>query len=159
MDWKSAKQALAPPPLTGLHIDEYLAMIRQFMPPELEITPEVESVFRSLMRVDREGRIRPRLSRANHLKILRALWEQESLDLLRQVRVPTLVVATRRAEPAGEQDRAFLAAKEAGEQAVREIEGPVRFEWIEGIHDVPLQHPDAVAGLVRRFAGSIDPPT
>src|SRR2546430_9326157 len=73
MDWKSAKEMLAPPPIAGMHVDQYLSMIRQFMPPDLEIAAEVEAVFRSLMRVDREGRIRPRLSKANHLKILRAL--------------------------------------------------------------------------------------
>ena len=33
----------------------------------------------------------------------------------------------------------------------RSIGGVVRFEWIEGIHDVPLQHPGAVADLIHRF--------
>ncbi len=27
---------------------------------------------------------------------------------------------------------------------------PVRFEWIDGIHDVPLQRPDAVARRILR---------
>ena len=117
-------------------------------------TPEVERVFLSLMRVDREGRIRPRLSRRNHLRILHALWGQEPLDLLRRLHVPTLVVATRR-EGAGEQDQAFIAAKQLAEQEVRAIGTPVAFEWMEGIHDVPLQHPRAVAEAIRRTAGSV----
>src|SRR5947208_11779692 len=142
---------LAPPPMTGMHVDQYVGMVRQFMPPDMEITVEVEAVFRSLMRVDREGRIRPRLSRANHLKILRALWEQDALELLRKVSVPTLAVGTRR-ETEEESERMFIAAKEASAEQVREIDDLVRFEWIEGIHDVPLQRPNAVAELIRGFA-------
>jgi pimeloyl-ACP methyl ester carboxylesterase len=150
-DWKTTKEMLAPPPITGMHVDEYLAMMRRFMEDQLEVTPAVEAVFRSLMRVDGRGRIRPRLSRANHLRILRAMWEADPPTLLRHLDVPTLVVATRRKDPE-EAEATFIAAKEAGEQAIQEIGGPVRFQWVEGIHDVPLQHPHAVAKLVRDFA-------
>jgi pimeloyl-ACP methyl ester carboxylesterase len=153
MDWKTTKEMLAPPPITGMLIDDYLSMIRQFMSAELEVTPQVEAVFRSLMRVDRKGRIRPRLSRANHLKILRAMWEQDPVELLKRVRVPTLAVATRR-ETTEDSERMFIAAKEAAAEQVRAIDENVRFEWIEGIHDVPLQRPDAVADLIRRFAAN-----
>jgi pimeloyl-ACP methyl ester carboxylesterase len=154
MDWQTAKQMLAPPPIAGMKLEDYLGMLRQFMGEQLDITPEVEHVFLSLMRVDREGRIRPRLSRSNHLKILRALWEQDPIALLRRVTVPTLVVATRRPD-AKDQEAAFIDAKDAAAEEVGSIGGPVRFQWIEGIHDVPLQHPDAVAELIRDFATNL----
>jgi pimeloyl-ACP methyl ester carboxylesterase len=154
MDWKSTKEMLAPPPIAGMHIDEYLAMIRRFMEGRLELSPGVEAVFRSLMRVDGRGRIRPRLSRSNHLRVLRAMWEEDPPALLRRVRVPTLVVATRQEDPE-EADAMFIAAKQVGEEVVREIDGGVRFQWIEGIHDVPLQRPDAVAELVRGFVAGL----
>ena len=128
--------------------------MRSFMSEALEVTPEVEAVFRSLMRVDREGRIRPRLSRANHVRILHAMWLQDPVALLRRVAVPTLILATRRSD-ASDQDAAFIAAKQLGEQQVREINGPIRFGWIEGIHDVPLQHPDEVARRIRELAASL----
>jgi pimeloyl-ACP methyl ester carboxylesterase len=153
MDWKTTKEMLAPPPISGMHIDEYLSMMRGFMSDQLEVTPEVEGVSRSLMRVDSQGRIRPRLSRANHLRILHALWEQNAPALLARITVPTLILATRRPDP-GPGDEMFIAAKQIGEERVREIGGPIRFEWIEGIHDVPLQHPDEVARRVRQFAAS-----
>ena len=154
MDWRTTKEMLAPPPIAGMHIDEYVGLMRGFMSDQLDVTPEVEAVFRSLMRVDSEGRIRPRLSRANHLKVLHALWEQDSPALLARLTVPTLILATRRSDP-GPGDEAFIAAKEVGEQEVRAVDAPIRFEWIEGIHDVPLQHPDEVARRVREFAGSV----
>ena len=151
MDWTAAKERLAPPPLSGMPLDEFLAMVRTSMGADLEVTPEVEAIALSLMRVDREGRIHPRLSRANHLRILRAIWEQDVRGLLRSVPVPTLVVGTRRTDVRDE-DRSFVAAKEAAAEEISRLEGPVRFEWIEGIHDVPLQRPDVVAELIRRFA-------
>jgi pimeloyl-ACP methyl ester carboxylesterase len=150
MDWSTAKEQLAPPELKGTPVYEFLEMLRYFLDGQIEITPEVEAVFLSLMRVDRQGNIHPRLSRANHLRILRALWEQDTLGLLRRTEVPTLVLAAR--SRSGLPDSAgFLEEKERAAPTVRAIGGPVRFEWIEGIHDVPLQRPDAVAQRITRF--------
>jgi pimeloyl-ACP methyl ester carboxylesterase len=151
MDWPTARQTLAPPQIAGMHVEEFLSMVRGSMSRSLEVTPEIESVALSLMRVDGGGRIRPRLSRANHLRILHALWAQDVGRLLARVSVPTLVVGTRRPD-APEEDRTFIESKAAAAEEISRLEAPVRFEWIEGIHDVPLQRPDAVAELIRRFA-------
>jgi pimeloyl-ACP methyl ester carboxylesterase len=152
-DWPTAKQVLAPPSLSGTPLHEFLEMVRYFLRGQVEITPEVEAVFLSLMRVDAHGNIHPRLSRANHLRILRALWEQDALQLLRHVRVPTLVLAVRSA-PGAADSAGFMQDKVRAAKAVRAIGDPVRFEWIEGIHDLPLQRPTALAGRIRRFAPS-----
>jgi pimeloyl-ACP methyl ester carboxylesterase len=151
MDWRTAKESLAPPPIAGMHVEDFLSMVRGFMSRSLEVTPEIEAVALSLMRIDRDGRIRPRLSRANHLRILHALWAQDVRGLLARVSVPTLVVGTRRSDTPDE-DREFIESKAAAAGEISRLDGPVRFEWIEGIHDVPLQHPDAVAEQIRRFA-------
>jgi pimeloyl-ACP methyl ester carboxylesterase len=151
MDWRTTKERLAPPVLRGTPVHEFLEIIRYFLHGQIEITPEVERVFLSLMRVDRDGNIHPRLSRANHLRILRALWEQDALGLLRWVRAPTLVLAARSVpgtpDPAG-----FMEEKVRASAAVKAIGEPVRFAWIDGVHDVPLQRPAAVASRIRRFA-------
>jgi pimeloyl-ACP methyl ester carboxylesterase len=148
-DWPTAREVLAPPPVAGIPVHPYLHGIRRHLGKALEVTPEVEAVFLSLVRVDRDARIHPRLSRANHLQILRALWEQDTLGLLQRVRVPTLVLAVRSprgpSEPPGFQEHKRRAAR-----MVRAIGDPVRFEWIDGIHDVPLQRPDAVARRILR---------
>ena len=154
MDWQTTKQTLAPPSIAGTQAEDFRRMLRQFLSADMEVTPEIEAITMSLMRVGRDGSIRPRLTLANHLRVLRALWEQDAIALLRRVKVPTWVVATRPAtvDAAG---KAFLAVKEGAERQVRDIGGNVRFEWIDGIHDVPLQHPDAVADLIRRFSGQL----
>ena len=40
MDWKTAKQSLAPPPIAGTPVDQFLAMVRGFMPADMEFTPD-----------------------------------------------------------------------------------------------------------------------
>ncbi|HEU4354679.1 MAG TPA: alpha/beta hydrolase, partial [Actinomycetota bacterium] len=111
MDWPTTKEQLAPPDLKGTPVHEFLEMTRYFLHGQVEITPEVETVFLSLMRVDGDGNIHPRLSRANHLRILRALWEQDPLALLRRVRVPTLVLGVRSA-PGTPDSAGFMHEKE-----------------------------------------------
>lgn len=147
-DWPSARRALAPPEVAGMPVTEFRSRMRAHHGGSLRLTPEIEDVVLSIMHVDREGRIRPRLSRANHLRILRALWEQDPIELLRRVRVPTLVLAVR-ASP-GSTDRHDPDRRSAAAE-VRAIGGPVQFEWIDGIHDLPLQRPEALA---RRIAGA-----
>lgn len=151
MDWSSAKEVLAPPNLRGTPVDEFLGWARSELGRVLDITPEIEAVLLSLMYVDRDRRIRQRLSRANHLRILRAIWLQDPTELLRRVGAPTLVLAVR-AVPGTPDSAGFLAEKERGAALVRRIGGPVRFEWISGIHDIPLQRPDAVANRILRIA-------
>ena len=74
MDWATVKEVLAPPRLAGMPVDEFRGSIRMFLGDEVEITPQIEDIALSLMRIDRHGRIRPHLSRANHFRILRAIW-------------------------------------------------------------------------------------
>ncbi|MGH2579807.1 MAG: alpha/beta fold hydrolase [Actinomycetota bacterium] len=154
MDWRTARTMLAPPQLKEMSLQQFRAGMRTFTRGAVELTPEVEAVFLSLMRVDRDGNIHPRLSRANHLRILHALREQDAPGLLRRVRVPTLVLAVRSAP--GEADSAgFMEDKERAAEVVKAIDQDVRFEWIDGIHDIPIQRPDAVAQRIQRFAQEV----
>ncbi len=148
MDWGTARERLRPPPLAGMPLEEFLARGRRMLSPHLDVTPEVEAVLRSLVRVDREGRIRPRLALRNHLRILRAMWESDPLAVLRRARVPVLVLAVASDRP---EDRDFVAAKRRAARAVRALPG-VRLEWVRGIHDLPLQRPGLVVRRLCRFA-------
>ena len=149
-DWRSARVALAPPQLAGTGVEQFRRMMRSFLGEELDLTPQVEDIILSVMRVDREGRIHPRLSRANHLRILRAIWEQDPMVAFARLRAPLLAIAARREGT----DDDFTAAKHSGmTEARRASRGrPARFRWMEGIHDLPLQRPAALARTVERFA-------
>jgi pimeloyl-ACP methyl ester carboxylesterase len=150
-DWTTAKRTLSPPAFGGVTVDRFLRRVHRNLGRTIPITPELDEVFLSLVRVDPQGRIRPRLSRANHLRILHALWEQDTFGLLERVRVPTLILAAR-SRSGGSAASEFERDKAIAARRVRTIGPPVSFEWIEGIHDVPLQRPEAVARRIARFA-------
>jgi pimeloyl-ACP methyl ester carboxylesterase len=150
MDWPTVRQMLAPPDIDGLPVDEFIAGFHRIMAP-LPVTPEMDRMALSLVRIGRDGRIRRRLSVPNHLKILRAMWLQRPRDLLRSIRVPALVLAARERPIPPEREPWERSRREAAAE-VRRIGPPVEFEWIDGIHDVPLQRPAAVAGRIAQFA-------
>ena len=148
-DWRTAKRVLSPPAFGGIPVEAFVSGIPEHT--GLERTPEIENVVLSLVRVDGRGRVHPRLARSNHLKILHALWAQDTDGLLRRVRVPTLVLAARTRDVASDEAE-FTRVKAEAAGRIRAIGPPVAFEWMGGIHDVPLQRPEAVARRIARFA-------
>jgi pimeloyl-ACP methyl ester carboxylesterase len=147
MDWATVKEVLAPPRLAGMPVEEFRGSIRTFLGDEVEITPQIEDIALSLMRVDRHGRIRPHLSRANHFRILRAIWLGHPDEALARLSVPTLAVLAR-----GGGDADAEGHKRGSAERARRSGAPIRVSWLEGIHDLPLQHPAALAGRIERFS-------
>lgn len=148
MDWPTTKEHLAPPHLAGMPLEEFRALMRTMLGEAVELTPEVETQVLTLMHLRADGTIEPRLARSNHLRILRAIWEQDPLDLWARLRVPTLaIVAHGAGDPAGA--RRTRAA--AGRVRERTRGRPVTIAWMRGIHDLPLQHPQALATRIERF--------
>lgn len=145
--WEEVKQRLAPPYLAGMPVEEFRAAIPRWMP--MPVTPTIEGHALSIMRVDTQGRIHPRLSRANHFKVLRAIWEQDPISLYERLRAPILAVVMH-----GGRDDFTLRRRREAEAAINSVARPglVRFAWMEGIHDVPLQYPDRVVRLINHFA-------
>jgi pimeloyl-ACP methyl ester carboxylesterase len=149
MDWPTARRQLAPPRINGMELERLLEYARTG--PLREVwNVDAERTLRSLFDVH-DGRVRPRLSRANHMKILRALWGQPTFELLAGLRVPALIVAARPKE-VGDDDAEFVASKQAAEERVRSVNPLVRFEWIQSIHDVPLQRPGELARRISAFS-------
>ena len=146
--WAEVRDALAPPALAGMPVERFRALMPSFWDGALPVTPEIESIVLAVMHVRRDGTIRPRLSRTNHLRILRAIWDQDPLALHRRLRVPTLAIVTegsRDAEASREHRRSATAS------ALRAAGAPTRLTWIRAIHDVPLQAPEELARRIERF--------
>ena len=144
--WPEAREALSPPQLAGTPVEEFRAMVPRFFGDALEVTPEVIDIVLAVMRVGADGTVRPRLTRANHLKILHAIWEQDPVALHAGLRVPALAILAASGEPGWDE------RKREGVRALRAAGAKSRVTWIEGIHDLPLQHPRALAQRVRAFA-------
>jgi len=154
MSWLTTKQLLAPPHLAGMPLDEFRALIRTFLGEAVEVTPELEGQVLSVMRVRGDGTIAPRLARSNHFRILRAIWEQDPHELWSRLRAPVLAIVARdQADP----DRLERMREAIGR--VRELthDRSSTIQWMDGIHDLPLQHPEALAGRVERFTSTVAP--
>jgi pimeloyl-ACP methyl ester carboxylesterase len=152
VDWPTAKEELAPPHLAGMPLEEFVGLVRTFFADSVALTPDVESIVLSLMRVRPDGTIAPRLSRANHFRILRAIWEHDPYAAWARIAVPTHAIV---AHGAGGADTAdWEAGKRSGVRVVRGItrDRPATLSWMRGIHDLPLQHPDALVRRIETFA-------
>lgn len=145
-DWETVKEVLRPPQLAGMPLEEFRRSMRRWSP--LPVTPQIEEIFLSVMRVS-NGKIRPRLVLANHMRILRKIWEQRPLELYPLVRVPMLSILA----DSGSND-GFTKGKRVALRAARAAAAgrPVRFVWMKGVHDLPIQHPAALSRRIERFA-------
>jgi pimeloyl-ACP methyl ester carboxylesterase len=147
MTWPEVKMRLAPPDLTGTPVETFRRMMRTYWGDALDVTPAVEDIVLSLMRVRPDGTITPYLTRANHFRILRAIWEQDPFVLHARLRVPAeALLAVAPGDPVRAARRRDAAAR------IRGAGGRARLTWLEGIHDLPLQRPADVARRLQRFA-------
>jgi len=144
--WADARAALSPPHLAGTPVTEFRAMIPMFFGDAVEVTPEVEDIVLAVMRVGADGTIRPHLSRANHLRILHAIWEQDPPALHARLRTPALAILARGG------DASWDARRREAVAALRAAGSPTRTAWMDGIHDLPLQHPHVLARRIAAFA-------
>ena len=143
-DWPTCEAALAPPPLIGTPADDFERMIRGHHPswPESGIAGTLAN-----MELLDDGTIRPWLSRDNHMRILRHLWEHRPRELYPDVEAAVLILM---AED-GSNPR-WMAGKREEVAAARSGLRRSDTHWIEGDHDLHAQFPDRVADLIHNLA-------
>ncbi|HEY3061080.1 MAG TPA: alpha/beta hydrolase, partial [Chloroflexota bacterium] len=147
--WDETLERLTPPDIDGMR----WADLRRRMSARngMYEDPRVEAVGRSLFNFDADGRIYRRLKIPNHLRILRALWEQRPAELLPQVRAPLLLLPARQSADAGD----WSDAKARSIQRALELQPRARLRWFEDtVHDIPLHRPDELAAELVAFADS-----
>ena len=152
MSWEQTLERLTPPDIDGMRWQD----LRERMASSNGIyrDPRVETVQRSLFHIDADGRLRRRLRIPNHLRILRALWEERPAELLSQVRCPILLLPARQASDEAE----WLASKARGVELAHRLQPAVRVRWFDDtIHDVPLQRPAELADEILAFADDLHP--
>ncbi len=140
-EWEDARAALAPPDFTGFSMEQMETMSKTRFAdwPQSGIAGQLAN-FEVV-----DGHVRARLSRENHMRILRHLWEHRADEAARAVDVPALVLAVGRSEP-GREERvdSFVDSLPDG-----------RLTWMDAHHDVHAQHPELVADLMATFAEDI----
>jgi pimeloyl-ACP methyl ester carboxylesterase len=138
-EWEEVATALAPPELIGTPETVMRRMLRQGHPtwPETGI----ESTMANF-EVRDDATIAPRLSRLNHMQILRSLWEDQPSKKFRTLRVPALFVF------AGG-GRGGPPNKRTGAEEAANSVPVVEVRWFEDAdHDIHAQYPIELADLI-----------
>ncbi|MGZ3714814.1 MAG: alpha/beta fold hydrolase [Ktedonobacterales bacterium] len=157
--WEQISRDLAPPEFAGTPRETFLGWVRSSIP---GWRPELEEIELNIVELRPDDTVGPRLARANHMRILRAMWDEEPERIYAAIRAPVLYVL---AQPAGASDAddggdAFFAAKRqgiAGAQTLLSGSPRVEVEWMaDTVHDIPLQRPEALAERLATFLRAVD---
>ena len=114
-------------------------------------SPGLEAALLPLFGVGEDGLVRARLPFEAHMAIVDSLLDTDPADLLSDVRCPAWLVSC---EPVGGDDWSARKAQ-ALERAATLLAKPRLHRWAGALHDVPLQWPALVAGLVRAAAAEV----
>ena len=146
MSLEKAKEELAPPLFTEVTVDQLRERIRSW-PIGRPVTPELEEVRLSNFDLRDDGTVKARLSRENHMRIIEALWDHRPSLLYSRVTCPVLMLPAR--QEGGDSEMARRFNKEASIAQASKLLPIGKAVWLEdSIHDVPLQRPQLVAGVI-----------
>ena len=148
-DWtlEDAKREMAPPVWTGVSESAFRERVRTRWLATVD-NPAVEDIVMANFITLADGTIASRLSRANHLRIIEALWDHKPSELYPRVRCPVLLMPARqRGMEDTPQSRRFRR-----EESIARAESLLpksETAWMEdSVHDVPLQRPELVAATI-----------
>jgi len=136
--WENTLADLKPPDLNGTLRAALKQRLRNHHPDWTEAGLEATlGNFESLP----DGTIRPWLSLAHHVTILRAMWEQQPVALYPQIQEPVWIgAASDRRQPG------WLAVKRRQIEAARAGLARVEIHWFENTdHDIHIQRPAQLA--------------
>jgi pimeloyl-ACP methyl ester carboxylesterase len=151
MSLEETLERLAPPRLAGTPRADFLDRLRTRWASG-PVSQAIEDAIMGNFAVDAEDRIAPHLTYENHLKIVRAMWEQRPTQLFARVACPTLIVPAEM-PPADERAAQWLDLKHRSVAAAAAAIPHARVVWArDSIHDVQLQRPEWLAETIAEFA-------
>ncbi len=115
-------------------------------------SPEVEAAVAPLFGIDAAGLARARLPFEAHMAIVDSLLDSEPETWLAQIRCPAWLVAC---EAVGSGDPWSDTKVAALQRAGALLAQPRLQRWQGALHDVPLQWPALVVGLIRAAADEV----
>ncbi len=152
LTWEQARAMLTPPDLAGMPRAEFLQRLSRN--PRWQPDARERDIILANFEVDERDCITPRLKRAHHMEIVRAMWEYPLWERLRRVACPVLGVAAFPGEPRTPREARFAALKERGLLRAQRENPRLRIRRFENtVHDIPLQRPWALAQVLLEFLG------
>jgi len=137
------------PPRTAVAVADLRALVRSG-PLEPWWSPEVERAVLSGFEMGADGLARTRFPFDAHMTVVDDLLSADDDAVLDRVACPTWLVACSAPGDGGaEAARAAGTQRAAYDRAATRLARPRVLAWHGAVHDVPLQWPALVAGLVR----------
>ena len=158
--WTSIRKRLAPPPLGGTPVEEFLAELQDWTG-SWNDSEQVLQMILANFEVREDETIWPHLTLERHMQILRSIWDFKTYERLAQVRCPASAILAvppvQTDHPADELDHDFLEIKRRGAARAREILPELQVHWLsDTVHDIPVHRPHALAELIIDFISSLD---
>ena len=105
----------------------------------------LEEIVMANLEAHPDGSINARLSRKNHLEVVKAFWNHKPSKLFEHIRCPTLILSARMGSE--NTDRQVLKNELLNEAAQKIAIN--KSMWLENsIHDVPIQRPELLASIL-----------
>ena len=153
MTWERTEEVMAPPPLDGMKLEDFQVAVRSRLGEGW--SEQIQEIVLANFEVRADRTISPRLSRANHMKILRSSWEQKPSQLWERLLCPTLLIPAANDNP-NPDSAMWMEAKRRTIEIARDKSSLVNVMWMENtIHDVPLQRPEELADAIAEVAATI----
>jgi len=142
------------PPRIAVAPDELIAGMRSRTPVG-RWTDDVAAAVLPIFEVGADGLARPRLPFDRHMQIVDTLLDYDAMDVLGRVHCPTWLVSCESVDDVVPDDGSdarndWSAARAKALTAVARVRPDAHIlRWGGAVHDVPLQWPALVAGLIR----------
>ena len=112
---------------------------------DTSISANLEEIVMANLEAHPDGSINARLSRKNHLEVVKAFWNHKPSKLFEHIRCPTLILSARMGSE--NTDRQVLKNELLNEAAQKIAIN--KSMWLENsIHDVPIQRPELLASIL-----------
>ncbi len=142
-----AREQMAPPIFSGVTLEAFTQRVQS----RLASTPMgtgAEAAVLANLEVLPDNTVRAWLSRDNHLRIIDALWDHHPPELYPQVPCPVLLMPARQLGNSDASERLRRRGNSVAQAGSLLPQG--KTVWLEdSIHDVPLQRPELVAGIIK----------
>jgi pimeloyl-ACP methyl ester carboxylesterase len=148
--WPETEILLAPPRLEHMSPRELAEAFPQWFGAAWQ--PDFLPIVLASFETSRD-KIAPRLGRAQHMEIVRALWEQRPYEVYSHLRCPTKTLLAIPPKPHNTYTESLVAWRKEGLELARQrIE---KFEAVileDAIHDIPLQHPERIVEEIEKLS-------
>lgn len=155
LSWDEAEKVMRPPAIDGVPLERFVGFARTWPHIRDIWTPQIQEMLLSNFLVE-DGKVHRRLTMENHMKVVRAIYDQRPTELYPKVGVPVLLVPARR-EPDNEQERSWQAAREHGLEAAQRLLRDAKLCVMQDTpHDIPVFRPEHLARAIAEFARGLD---